>query len=182
MQIDDAFKAHLKEQAFVLLCVELDLGAGPEAVLLVKTDRDLVDRLHTAEAPLGLGWRVEGTTAGPVVCLLALCGQAGVGELAGESYFDVALAEDRRLLERLTAQERLPVAFLDEELAVAWFRPLPWPELERLAVEQALDRAEELLERTESYDFAAAREELQQRFSLDQLVDRVFPDGLGRVS
>ena len=179
MQVDEAFRAYLKDQAFAVLCLEMDLGSGPEAVLLVKTNRDLADGLRGAEAAVHLGWLVEETATGPLLCLLFLCGQDGVGELGGESYFDVATEEDRELLGRLAAQERLPVAFLDEELEVAWFRALPWPELERLAVEQALDRSEELLERTANYDFEAAREELQQRFTLDQLVERAFPDGVG---
>ncbi|MDF1556322.1 MAG: hypothetical protein P1P84_24865 [Deferrisomatales bacterium] len=179
MQVDEAFQAYLKDQAFAVLCLEMDLGSGPEAVLLVKTNRDLAEGLRAAEAAVHLGWLVEDTATGPVLCLLFLCGQDGVGELGGESYFDVAAEEDRQLLGRLATQERLAVAYLDEELQVAWFRALPWPELDRLAVEQALDRAEDLLERTESYDPEAAREELQQRLTLDQLVERVFPDGVG---
>jgi hypothetical protein len=178
MQVDEAVKAYLREQSFVVLCLEMDLGSGPEAVVLVKTQRDLVDGLRGAQAAVHLGWLVEMTESGPLLCLLFLCGQAGVGELGGESYFDVAEAADRSLLGLLAAQERLPVAFLDEELAVAWFLPLPWPELDRLAAEQAMDRTEELLERTEYYDFEAAREELQQRLTLDQMVQRVFPQGL----
>ena len=179
MKVDEAFKEYLKGQAFAVLCLEMDLGSGPEAVLLVKTDRDLAEGLREASAAVRLGWVVQDTSAGPLVCLLFLCGQEGVGELGGESYFDVGAPEDRDLLGRLAAQERLPVTFLDEGLEVVWFQALPWPELDRLAVEQAVDRAEELLERAENVDFEAAREELQGQFTLDQLVEKAFPDGAG---
>ena len=179
MQVDEAFKEYLRGQAFAVMCLEMDLGIGGEAVLLVKASRDLVDGLREAKAGVRLGWLVEDTTTGPLLSLLFVCGQEGVGELAGESYFDIAAEEDHRLLDHLGRQERLNVAFLDEELEVAWFHSLPWPELRRLAAEQAADRAEELLERAENYDFEAAKEEQQQRLSLDQLLAKVFLEDMG---
>ena len=179
MQVDEAFKEYLRTQPFTVVCLKMDLGAGDETVVLVKAGRDGVEGLRAADAPARLGWLVENTDTGPVLCMLFDCKAAGVGDLVGESWFDVAEPEDRSLLQRLASQERLNLAFVGEELEVIWFRQLPWSELRRLEVEQALDRAEELLERADNHDFEAAKEELSQHMSLDQLLGRVFPDDPG---
>jgi len=175
MQVSDEVKAFLRTQGFAVLALELDLGQGPEAVVVVKATRDVVGALRGREAPVEVGWLVERTDDGPVLCLALRCEEAGVGELAGEAFFDPADPDDLALLGRLATQERLRVAFLDEELEPAWVAALPWDEVRRLETDQARDRAEELLERAPGYDFARAKERFHRDVPLDVLLGRALP-------
>ena len=50
-----------------------------------------------------------------------------------------------------------------------------WDEVRRLETEQVADRGEELLERTEDYDFEKAKALFQEAFPLGRLLERVLP-------
>jgi hypothetical protein len=158
-----------------VLCVSADVGQGEEAVILVKSSRDLLSGLKEAQVPVDLGWVAENTSKGPCVCLVVRAQGADVGELVGEVYFDAGDEEDRRLVRLLGSQPRLQVAFLDEELDIAWLVALPWGEIRRLEAEQAWDRAEFWLERSPEYDFQGAKALFQESVGLDRLVERAFP-------
>lgn len=176
MQFHEEVRAFLEAQAFAVVCLDLDLGRGREGVIVVKASGDLLSGLDRSQARIDTGWIVENTESGPILCLLVKVGGEGVGELAGEAYFDPADDEDLAMLRRLAGQERLFVVFLDEAIAPVWTVEVAWDELKRLEVEQALDRAEELLETSEIYDPERARNTFQRSFSLDQLLSRAFPD------
>jgi hypothetical protein len=176
MQLSDEVRRFLEGASLAALCLSLDLGHGQEAVVVVKGTRDLLEGLRTASAPVGVGWVLEFTARGPVLCLAVRSSASGVGELLAEVYFDAADPADTLLLERLAAQRVLRIAFLDEEMAVAWVPELPWDEVRALEADQLRDRAEELWERTEDYDFEAAKEIFQHRLGLGGLEARAFPD------
>ncbi len=176
MELHEEVRAFLEAQAFAVVCLDLDLGRGPEGVVVVKASADLISGVKGEARRVDTAWIVERTESGPVLCLLVRVGKGGVGELAGEAYFDPGDQEDLSVLRRLLAQDRLFVAFLDETLVPAWTAELPWDEVKRLGVEQALDRAEQLLEETEIYDPDRARRSFQADFSLDRLLSRAFPD------
>jgi hypothetical protein len=175
--VGEEVKAFLRERDFAVLCLELDLGSGPETALVVKATGDLLAGLRKAEAPVEVGWAQGRTPDGPVACLVLRCAATGVGELAGEAYFDFSDAGDLVLLERLGRQERLRVAFLDEELSPVWLAEVPWGELLRLEAEQVRDLADELGERGAPYDFQAAKADFEERLPLDRLLARVFGEG-----
>ncbi len=165
----------LRQQSFAVLCLELELGRGPEAVVVVKSTGDVVGSLRERRAKVAAGWTVHGTAHGPVVSLVVRAGDDRVGELAGEVYFDVGSDEDQALLQRLAGQEVLRFAFLSEDLEPVWLAETAWDEVRRLETEQVTDRAEELLERTEDYDFEKAKTLFQEAFPLDRLLERVLP-------
>lgn len=175
MQVSEEVRRFLADQAFAVVAMNLDLGSGEEVVVLVKTRRDMAEALRAARAPVETGWVVETTAHGPVVCWLVRCEASGAGDLVGEVYLDPADPSDLGLLESLARQERVRVGFLDEDLEPAWVAELAWDEVRRLEAEQVRDRAEELLERAEVYDFEGAKDAFQERYSLDALVERVFP-------
>lgn len=177
MKVSEDVKEFLRQRDFAVVCLELDLGSGPEAALVVKATGDLLADLRKAEALLEVGWAQERTPGGPVVCLVLRCAASGVGELAGEAYFDFSDEGDLDLLERLGGQERLRVAFLDEDLAPVWLAQAPWDELLRLEAEQVGDLAGELGERGMPYDFQAAKADFEERVPLDRLLARVFGEG-----
>ncbi len=176
MRVGEDVRRFLRGQDFAVLCLEIDLGLGPEGVVVVKATRDVLDRLRDARARVEVGWALEQTTRGPALCLVIRCAAGEVGELAGEAYFDPGDEGDVGLLERLAGQERLRAAFLDEELEPAWLAEAEWDEVRRLETEQVRDRAEELLERSQEYDFEAAKGMFQEDFSLEPLLARVFGD------
>jgi hypothetical protein len=175
MQISEELRAFLEAAPFAVVCVPLDLGTGDEAAVLVKSTRDAIEGLRGADARIEVGWAVESTERGPVVCLLFRTAGEGAGDLVGEAYFDPSDEGDRRLFELLSRQEVLRVGFLDEELSIGWVRELAWGELRRLEADQVRDRAEQWLESMPEYDFDSARELFQERFALDELLERVFP-------
>ncbi len=175
MQVSDEVKAFLRTQGFAVLVLELDLGQGPEAVVVVKSTRDVVAALRERGAPVELGWVVERTEDGPVLCLVLRCEQEGVGELAGEAFFDPADPADLALLRRLATQERLRAAFLDEDLEPVWVAAVAWDDVRRLEADQVRDRAEELLEQAPGYDFARAKERFHRDVPLDRLLSRALP-------
>ncbi|MDW7709149.1 MAG: hypothetical protein SCH98_01650 [Deferrisomatales bacterium] len=172
--VNEEVKRFLRGRDFAVLCVVLDLGGGPEAVVVVKSTADLLAGLRLAQAPVEMGWALERTPHGPVLCLVVRCAGDGVGELAGEAYFDPADQEDLSLLERLAGQERVRAAFLDEELQPVWLAEEEWDEVRRLETEQVRDRLEELRERCRQYDFEAAKRAFQDELPLARLLDRVF--------
>jgi len=176
VRVNEEVKDFLRSQGFAVLCVELDLGQGAEAAIVVKSSRDVIDSLRERGAPVETGWWVAATPWGPVVCLVLRCRHPQVVELTGETYLDPAAGPDRSLLERLGTQERLRIVFLDEELSPAWLAEATWDEVRRLEAEQVADRAEELLERAEEVDFARAQEHFQQAEPLDRLLSRLFPE------
>jgi len=176
VRVNEEVKGFLRSQGFAVLCLELDLGQGPETAVVVKSTRDVVEALRDRDAPVETGWRVRATPWGPVVCLVVRCRHPQAGEVAGETYLDPAVAEDRELVERLEDQERLRIAFLDEELSPVWLAEAAWDEVRRLEAEQVGDRAAELLERAEQVDFDRAREHFQQEEPLDRLLARLFPE------
>jgi hypothetical protein len=176
MKVGEEVKGFLRGQDFAVLCLELDLGLGPEAVVVVKATGDLLARLRDARARVEVGWALERTTRGPALCLVVRCAAGGVGELAGEAYFDPGNEEELGLLERLAGQERLGAAFLDEELEPVWLAEAEWGEVRRLEAEQVRDRAEELLEWAQEYDFEAAKGIFQENLPLERLLARVFGD------
>jgi hypothetical protein len=175
MQLSDDVRRFLEGAPLAALCLPLDLGRGQEAVLVVKGTLDLLEGLRAAAAPVDVGWVLEPTARGPVLCLVVRSGAAGVGDLLAEVYFDVADPGDALLLERLAGQAGLRVAFLDEDLGVAWAPELAWDEVRALEADQMRDRAEELRERTEAYDFDAAKELFQEALGLEGLEARAFP-------
>jgi hypothetical protein len=174
VKVGEEVKGFLRERDFAVVCLELDLGSGPEAALVVKATGDLLADLRKAEALVEVGWAQGRTPDGPVACLVLRCFASGVGELAGEAYFDLSDEGDLGLLERLGGQERLRVAFLDEDLAPVWLAQAPWGELLRLEAEQVRDLAGELGERGAPYDFQAAKADFEERMPLDRLLARVF--------
>ncbi len=173
MRIDEQVRAYLKSLNFAVLCVAVDLGAGDEGLVVVKTTGDAIEALKGASARVEVGWIAEPTGAGPVVCLVVRAGAHSTGELVGEVYFDPENDDDLALLETVAGQQRLRVAFLDEDLEPGWLAEVPWDEWRRLQVEQVRDRAEQLLEQAEAYDFDAARDAFQERFTLDDLTARI---------
>lgn len=174
MQLPDEVRDFLSAAPFASLCLALDLGAGPEAVLVVKGSRDLLEGLRQAGAAPEVGWVVHRTGWGPVVCLAVRSAADGAGDLLGEAYLDAGDPADRGLLASLARQPRLLSVFLGEELEVVWTPEIPWGEVERLAAEQAGDRAEELLERCAAPDFDRAREAFQDEVGLAALARRAF--------
>ncbi|GAB6063785.1 hypothetical protein [Deferrisoma palaeochoriense] len=175
MRMAEEIREFLAEEPFAVVAVGLDLGQGEEAVLLVKTRRDVAEALKGAGAPVEAGWAVEATEHGPVACWLVRCEAPGAGELLGEVYFDPEDPADRDYLRRLAGQAEVRVGFLDEDLEPVWLAQLQWDEARRLEAEQVLDRLEELLERCESADFEAAKAAFQEAHPLDALVERLFP-------
>jgi hypothetical protein len=175
MRITEEVKTYLNDLSFAVLSVAEDLGSGPETLLLVKAGRDLVEGLRDAEARVEVGWVVEQTASGPVLCLVLRAEDEGVGELAGEVYFDSVHAEDRNLLDLLGTQSLLRTVFLDEDLEVVWLASVAWDEVQRLLVDQVRDRVEDFLEQTDDYDFERAKEHFQEVMALDKLLERSFP-------
>jgi hypothetical protein len=173
MEIREEVKDFLKSAPFSVLAAVLDLGKGPETVLLVKSTADLLESLRGADAPVRVGFAAERTDAGPVACLYLCVRAEGVGELVGEAYFDLLVEEDHESLARLGGQERLKVAFLGEDLSPVWLADATWDELDRVCAEQACDRAEQLWEDAGEFDPARAREAFQDRFPLEDLVRRI---------
>ncbi len=171
----DALKEYLKAQSFAVLCVGMDVGHGIEAVVIVKSSRDLLDGLRAAQARPELAWLVDRTEAGPILCLVTRTHAETVGSLAGETYFDPTSDLDRDLLKRLTEQTAVRMVYLDEDAEVVWLAEVAWDEIRRLEAEQVLDRAEQILDRTKGYDFARAKELFQDSVTLDDLLDRAFP-------
>ncbi|NTU59931.1 MAG: hypothetical protein HGA98_02605 [Deltaproteobacteria bacterium] len=176
MQISEELKAYLDSVSFAALCTELDLGHGPEAVLVVKSTEDALTALRDHGARVELGWVVEATDAGPVVCLVLRARAEGVGDLVGEIYFDPSSAEDRETLSRFQRQDAVRAVFLDEESAAVWTASVAWDEIRKLEAEQVDDRAEELLERAEHVDFDEARAAFQGSVPLEALLARAFGD------
>ncbi|GAB4266859.1 MAG: hypothetical protein Kow0092_19930 [Deferrisomatales bacterium] len=176
MEIGEELKAFLQAQAFAAVCLAVDAGEGKEAVVLVKSSRDLTSGLREAEAAPELGWVVEQTRRGPVVCLVLRAEGAAVGDLSAEIYFDAADPADGDLLDHLARQPRVRVVFVDEEIEPVWMAELPWDEIRRLEAEQVRDRAAELLERSPVYDFEQAKELFQTRTSHGRLLARAFPE------
>lgn len=174
MQLPEEVRRFLEESALAALCFPVDLGAGAEAVLVVKAAGDLIGALREVDAPVETGWVVEGTSRGPVVCLAVRATAPDVGELLAEVYFDVLDPADEQLLQSLASQEGLRTVFLDEEMAVAWAPRLAWSEVRRLEADQVRDRAEEFAERCEECDFGAARELFQEAVALAGLEARAF--------
>jgi hypothetical protein len=176
VRVNEELKDYLGSQGFAVLCVELDLGQGEEFVILVKSTGDVIGALRERGARVEVGWRVAPTPWGPVVCVVLRCRHPEVGELAGETYLDPGAPADRGLLDRLATQQRLRVAFLDEEVCPAWLAEAAWDEVRRLEAQQASDRAEELLERADTVDFARAQAHFQDAEPLDRLISRLFPE------
>lgn len=173
MEIREEVKEFLKSAPFAVLAAVLDLGKGPETVLLVKSTADLLGTLRGADVPVRVGLAAERTEAGPAVCLYLCVRAEGVGELVGETYFDLFVEEDHEALARLGGQERLKAAFFDEDLSLAWLADAAWDELDRICAEQMCDRAEQLWEEAGEFDPARARESFQALFPLDDLVRRI---------
>lgn len=167
--LSEDVKKYFEGTSFAFLCLSLDLGAGSETVLLLKSTRDLLEGLKAAAAPVRVGWKAEQTPAGPVACLCLLAQDPAVGELFSETYFDVGDDGDRELLTSLSAQPRLKAAFFGEETELVWLADVPWGDLERLVAEQVFDRAEAWLEDTEEPDFDRARTLFQETVSLERL-------------
>ncbi len=177
MKVTEEVRRYLKSQPFALLALPIDLGRGEEVVVLVKTRRDLAEALRERDAAVEAGWVVEETPRGPVVCWVVRAEAPSVGDLVGEVYFDPADPADMDLVRALAGQERVRAAFLDEALQPVWLTDLAWGEVRRLEAEQVRDRAEELLERAEEYDFDAAKDLFQEAHPLDRLLARLFPAG-----
>lgn len=175
MRVNPEILEFLRQSPFAALCLELDLGRGPEAVVVVKSTADLLASLRERQAKVSAAWAVHPTAHGPVVCLAVRAGEEARGELGGEVYFDVADEEDLSLLRRLAGQTALRFAFLSEELEPAWLAEAPWDEVRRLETEQVTDRAEEFAERAEELDFEKAKAVFQEAFSLDRLLERTAP-------
>lgn len=177
MKVSEEIKEFLRERDFAVVCLELDLGGGPEAVLVVKSTGDVLGRLREAQARVEVGWAQGRTPDGPVACLVLRCASKGVGELAGEAYFDLAGEGDLALLDRLGVQERLRVAFLDEDLAPVWLAQADWGEFLRLEAEQLRDLADDLGERGAPYDFQSSKAGFEEQVPLDRLLVQVFGEG-----
>ncbi|MBI5014920.1 MAG: hypothetical protein HZB55_05435 [Deltaproteobacteria bacterium] len=174
MQLSEEVREFLEAASLAALFVPLDLGRGEEAVLVVKSTRDVLEGLKAASPPIELGWVLEPTERGPALCLAVRVRSPGIGELLAEVYFDVTDPADGNLLERLASQTRLQAALLDEEMDVVWVAEVPWDEVRALESDQMRDRAEELAERTEAYDFESARSLVHETVSLEQLAARAF--------
>ena len=174
MQLSDELRSFLEGVPLAALSVALDLGHGPEAVLVVKSTRDLLGALRGAAAPVDAAWVVENTDHGPVACFIVRVRAPQVGELLGEIYFDASSPPDLEMLGLLVGQENVRAVFLDDDVSVSWVAEVPWDEVRRLEAEQVADRIEELLERSPSADFEAAKRSFQDEFPLDRIVSRAF--------
>jgi hypothetical protein len=144
MQISDEIKSYMESVPFGMLAVKLDLGAGLESVILVKSTRDLLSSLREKKAAVNIGWVVNPTEAGPVACMCLTSTGDGIGELVGELYFDVLIDEELEMIETIGTQERLMAALFDEEMDLVWATEIKWGDLAQLYAEQAGDRAREL--------------------------------------
>ncbi len=176
MKLSEELKSYLDQAAYALVCVTLDLGNGSETVVIVKSTADLIDGLAKAKATVGVGWLVEQTDQGPVACMCIKCADDNTGELVGETYFDLINEDELDTLEGLVNQPRLKVAMFDEEMDLKYLADARWGALEQLYAQQAFDRAEELMEKTEVYDFEKARDLFQDKVNLEKLVASILDD------
>lgn len=175
MEISEELKSYLDSVSFAALCTVLDLGHGPEAVLVVKSTEDVLISLREGGAVVELGWVFEATDEGPVVCLVLRAQASGVGDLLGEIYFDAASKDDRDALGLFAVQDKVRVVFLNEETTASWTSEVPWEELRNLESEQVADRAEALVEKLGQCAFEDAKSHFQERVPLDKLLARAFP-------
>lgn len=146
MKLDEGVKNYLETASFALIMVMVDLGAGEEPVIFLKSTRDVLQGLKEAAAPLKAAWVVDRTGNGPVACLAVSAEVEGVGGFSGEIYFDPFEEVDLEIMNRAASAERIMAAAFDEEMGLVFLSGLKWDELERLEASQAADRAEELAE------------------------------------
>jgi hypothetical protein len=170
MNLDPELLEYFNNCDFAVICLRLDLGAGEEGVLLVKSTGELLEGFRKASAKPDVGWIVEGSEYGPVVCLCLHC-VSEAGEILGESCFDVFDEGDASLLELVSRQKRLKVAMYDEKLELVYMTDARWDELLQIVAQQVLDRAEELAEKTENPDFSRAIEHFQSVVSLERIAE-----------
>jgi hypothetical protein len=175
VEVSEELRSYLDSVPFAALCAAYDLGHGPEAVLIIKSTEDVLSSLREGGGRVELGWVVEASEAGPVVCLVLRAQASGVADLLGEIYFDSSNPDDREVLALFSSQEAVRAVFLNEESQASWTAEIPWNELRRLESEQVADRAEELMERCSNADFETAKSLFQDRVLLDRLVARAFP-------
>jgi len=174
MRITDELREFLLSQAYVVVCIETDLGEGNEVVVVIKTERELANALGNADAPVEIGWIVHKTVYGPVICMAARCENEKAGSFACETFFDVSQREDAAALNILAVQQRLRAAFFDEDLDIIKVVEIHWDEIQRLRVEQTMDRADELFERCENYDLVKAKDIFYDDFPMDRLLSAAF--------
>ncbi len=167
--LDKEIIDYFRESGFAVIIAKLDLGEGTEAIVLVKSTKELLDGLKSSKAVPAVGFITEKTEAGPVVCLALACEAPSVGELLGEAYLDIFEEGDEELLKMMAAQPRLRVAMYDEELSLAYLTQTPWGEISRLSAEQALDRASELAEKTKNPDFDRALDLFQSKVPVEAI-------------
>ncbi|TAL18243.1 hypothetical protein EPN96_02860 [bacterium] len=170
MNLDPELLEYFNNCDFAVVCLRLDLGAGEEGVLLVKSTGELLEGFKKASAIPAVGWIVEGSEHGPVVCLCLHC-ISEAGEILGESCFDVFDEEDASLLALLSQQNRLKVAMYDEKLELVYMIGARWDEVMQILTQQVLDRAEELAERTATPDFSKSIEHFQSAVSLEMIAE-----------
>lgn len=177
MQINEDVKNWLKEASFAMTPVKLDLGKGEEAVILVKSTKDVINSLKGAKAPVRIGWVVLPTGKGPVACLCLNAESAGVGSIFAESFLDPVADTDYSLIQSIGGQERVKAAFFDEEMEMLWAPDVEFGAIERLLAEQAADRADELAERAMLFnlelDFQEAVQFFQTEMPLEKLLEIV---------
>lgn len=178
MQIKDEMKEWLKTAGYALVPVKLSLGDGEEVLFIVKSTRDVLAEIKAARVEARMGWAVGNTPSGPVLCALFDAEQGGKARLTLECYFDPFDEADVETLREVAAQENLRAALFDEETDVVGLVGVRWDEIARLALEQAMDRAEELAERAlqdcVEPDFEMACEFFRNETTIEKLAEKVF--------
>lgn len=173
MELDEGVKNYLETAGFALIMVLVDLGAGDEPVIFVKSTRDVLLGLKEADAAINSAWVVDPTECGPVACLAVTSLASGKGGFSGEIYFDPFEEGDFEMMNRSGPAERMMLAAFDEEMELVFLSRLKWGELYRLAAEQAADRAGELAERALAdgleIDFHRAMELFKEKWPLEKL-------------
>jgi hypothetical protein len=176
MRFSDDLKQYLESVSFAVLCVTLNLGDGEEVLVIVKSTKDLIGKLKGAAAPVRLGWLVEPSEAGPVLCMCIKSRVKGVGELMGECYLDPLSLDDIEQLEQMCQQEQLKVAFFDEDMEIAWVATPGWTMIDRLYAEQSLDKARALSEDVTAPDFQQALDTFKETVPLERLEGAFLPE------
>lgn len=174
MQMTDELKDFLLGQLHVIVCIEADIGKGNEVLVVVKTSRDLAKALSDAAAPIEIGWIVHKTIHGPAICMAARSEDEKIGAFACETFFDISINEDISTMNLLAKQSQLRAALFDEELGIVKVVEIRWNEIQRLRVEQTIDRAEELFELCDDYDLIKAKELFYEDFPMEKLLRAAF--------
>lgn len=145
MVLDEAVKEFLNSAVCAMLPVRLRLGDDERWVLIVKSTGDVLREIK-GSGSARIAWAVSPTESGPVCCAILDARSGETARLTVETWFDPFDDWDDETLRSMAAQERLDAALFDEEMDLVGLVGVRWGEVERLALEQAIDRGEELAE------------------------------------